>query len=219
MIDADGQGTADVLLQRILTGGNDGASNELLQAFFQGLPVQRLLLLLRSDSEDAVKAGAWIASELGQQAEPLLAELASLLDHPARYVRFFVIDAILATATSEDGNAVARAVSKLRDPDEAVRWKALRFLAKASEAQLAAASDYLNDVELRSQLQWLLGEATDADNVVARLDEADELNQLVAAAASARLAARDPTPLERAAVSGHPEVRSFAGEELEGLRR
>jgi hypothetical protein len=217
-MEENGPEVTRALLQRVLAGGDDEAANELLQAFFRGLPVERLLLLLRSDSEDAVRAGAWIASELGEQAEPLVAEFASLLDHPARYVRFFLVDAVLASATSRDGDAIARAVSKLRDPDEAVRWKALHFLAKASEDQLAAGSDCLADPELRSQLQWLLTDAMDPIEVLARLDADDVLGQMVAAAAAARLATQDPTPLERAAASGHPEVSSFASEELEGRR-
>ncbi len=218
MIDADGQRAGELLLRRMLAGGDVEAANELLEAFFGGLPVERLLLLLWSDSEDAVKAGAWIASELGAQAQPLLPELARLLDHPARYVRFFLLDAILASASTEDGEAVARAVSKIRDCDEAVRWKALQFLSRASEDQLAAAIECLTDPELRSALQWLLSDGTDARRVVTRLQEEDDLGKLVAAAAAARIAAHDPWPLQRAAISDHAEVSSFASQEMEGLR-
>lgn len=219
MIDKNGPEAAEALLQRVLTSGDDQAASELLEAFFRGLSLDRLHVLLRSDSEDAVRAGAWIASELGEHAQPLVAELALLLDHPARYVRFFVVDAILASASSQDGHAIARSVSKVQDPDGAVRWKALHFLAKASKAQLAAGIDCLTDNELRSNLQWLLEEASDPAVVMTRLDAADRLGQLFAGAAAARLAGHDLTALTHAAHSANSEVSSFAKEEMEGLRR
>ncbi len=69
MIDAR---AADELIERLLAGGDHEAAHDLLSAFFHGLSLDRLLLLLQSDSEEAAKAGAWIASELGQRAEPLI---------------------------------------------------------------------------------------------------------------------------------------------------
>jgi hypothetical protein len=49
------------------------------------------------------------------------------------------------------------------------------------------------------------------------LDAQDELSQLFAAVAAARLGPRNPIALERAAESEHPAVSSFAAEELESL--
>jgi hypothetical protein len=126
---------------------------------------------------------------------PVIADIAALLDHHLRYVRCFAVDAVLASATAEDGAAVAAAVGLIDDPDDAVRWKALTFLAWASADQLAAGGD-----------------------VLAALDDLGRLARVFAAAATVRLARLDRGPLERAAVSADPEVSTFAREQLESGR-
>jgi len=123
------------LIDRLRAGGNDSAANDLLTEVFRGHPVESLRRLLHSDEETAVKAGAWILSELGVRAAPMMADIVALLGHPLRYVRFFALDAVLASATSEDGVAVATAIGLINDPDDAVRWKALTFLAWARADQ------------------------------------------------------------------------------------
>lgn len=211
----------DQLLAHILRGGNGSATNELLDAFFDGYPIERLCLLLQSDEEHAVKVGAWLASELGEKVTPLMSELSQLLDHPLRYVRFFILDAILISATHECGEVVARAIRLIQDPDEAVRGKTLSFLTNATSQQLTTALPYLNNQTIKALLVWLL----DADNpqidqqvMMMKLDDAGSLTRMFAVAASARLAQRDQGLLEHAATSTDPEVSSFANEQLRTLR-
>jgi len=211
----------DRLLEHILAGGNDSAANALLNEFFRGYPIARLRLLLQSKDENAFKAGAWIASELGRSIGPLVRELPQLLDHPSRYVRFFVLDAILAGATDEHGEAVARAVLSIRDPDEAIRWKALRILARATKDQLAGSMPYLDDSSVPTLLTWLLSlrdTKMDAQDIVTRLDNRDPLIRMFAVAAAARFNRYDLIPLERAAASMDPVVNSFAKEEIESFK-
>lgn len=207
----------DELLERFLDAPDDAAANELLSAFFAGYPVERLRVLLRSDNEEAVRAGAWIASELSESAAPLMDDLSRLLDHPAKYVRFFVIDAVLGSASCEHGATVARAVMRIRDGDQAVRWMTLHLLSKASKDQLVASLPFLGEQGLAEHVQWLLAAGENIDEVCARLSVGDEVAQMFAAAAAARLSGKDQAGLQHAAASSHPEVRSFAREELEGL--
>ncbi len=209
-------------MDRLCAGGDDSSANELLTAAFRGYPVENLRRLLHSDEETAVRAGAWILSELADRAAPMMADIVALLGHPLRYVRFFALDAVLgsARATAEDGAAVATAIGLIDDPDDAVRWKALTFLAWASVDQLAGSVAHLRP-PLRELTQWLVragGGVAIGRDVLAALDDPDRRARVFAAAATVRLARLDRGPLERAAASTDPEVSAFAREQLESGR-
>jgi hypothetical protein len=207
-------------MEHILKGGDDSAPDELLDEFFDGYPIDKLRLLLQSNVEQAVVSGAWIASELGRMAAPLIDELSQMLDHPSREVRFYLLDPLLCATAQEHGEAIARAVLLVRDADEAVRWKVVRFLARATREQLTAAVPHLDSDRVATLLTWLLSSGNTIENkrdIVTRLNDADPLVRLFAAAAAARLEPDDLGALERAAASTDPEIRSFAESELEIL--
>jgi hypothetical protein len=200
----------------------DRAANELLNQIFDGYPVQNLRRLIRSDEDQAVKAGAWVVSELGAGAAEVLDEVDYLLRHPVRDARFFALDAVLAAASSDHGAMIATAIMLITDQDQAVRRKALRLLARASTGQLAAAVRYKPDSRAASLAAWLVsyaGDQTHRPEVLVRLGDSDRETRLFAAAAAVRLADRDRAPLERAAESDDPDIRLFAQDELAIMRR
>jgi hypothetical protein len=212
---------ADQLLSSIGTHEDGYAANELLGEFFAGYPVHKLNRLLGSLNQREVEVGAWIASELGARAAPLLDELRTLLRHSSRKVRFFVLDSILAAATTAHGEAIARAVEMVSDSDAAVRWKAMHFLARASDDQLTASLPYLDKRWFTPHVSWLLncGRAGEPGDVIARLDDKDPASRLFAAAAAARIVTRDSSALEYATGSVDTEVSSFARDYLRALGR
>jgi hypothetical protein len=212
----------DELITGLIAGGPDTLTNELLAEVFHGYPVTELRRLLYSDTEAAVRAGAWIVSELAADAAPLIDDIAVLLGHRLRYVRFYAVDAALTAARPADGPVIARVIGMINDPDDAVRWKVLDFLTRASDEQLAAAVPLLTDATLRMHAGWLLRAATDpaaAADVLARLDHPDRLARVFAVAAAARQAELDRSLLERAVGSADEEVSSFAREHLEWPHR
>lgn len=211
--------SGDLLISRIVAGGDDSAAHDLLNEFFSGYPVERLRRLLQSEEESAVKAGAWIASELGEQVAPLIDELTGLLSHPSKYVRFFVLDSILIAGTPEHGQALAAAVQMIQDSEDAIRWKAMNFLARASESQLTASVPYVANRSVAELTEWLI----DSDRrlntvaVIRRLEDGNQLVRMAAGAAAVRLASRDRSALEHAAASSDPTIKSFADEHLRFL--
>lgn len=210
----------DELLAQVAAHSQDDAVQQLLGEFFKGYPIEKLRLLLGSTNENAVKAGAWIASELGSSVSPLNGDLLPLLDHPARYIRFFVIDAVLGYATAEHGEATAKAIRLTRDTDDAVRWKALNFVAKADLDQLLASLPFQTDTKLAELTTWLtnlLGSPWKRTEIVNKLDDQERLVRLFAATAAARVAKSDMVPLQHAAGSGDEEVSSFARDEMKVL--
>lgn len=205
----------DHLISRIVGNGDDEATHDLLNEFYSGYPVERLRRLLQSNEARAVEAGAWIASELGELIVPLIPELSKLLSHPSRHVRFFVLDALLNAATAEHGRALGAAVERIQDTDEAVRWKAMNFLARASDEQLIASIPFIGSGDVADLVQWLIDSDRKLDTiaVVRRLEDADRLPRIVAAAAAVRLASRNEAALERAVASVDREINSFAREQ------
>ena len=170
------------LVERILGGDDDGrAANQLVTELRGGVSVQVLRPLLFSDDDAVVAIGTWVASELGGLAAPLSAELEDLLRHPNREVRFFAIDAVAPTSAA----AIPALVD---DPDPAVRWKAMTFLASTPQ-QTSTASPAA---------------------IVAALASPDAHTRRLAAVAAVRLAPRDPGPLSAAAEAADPEIRKFA---------
>jgi hypothetical protein len=215
-------------LEHILQGGNGQAASHLLQEFGDGYPLDRLHLLLESESEEAVAAGAFIAAELGVGGAPLLTEAARLLERTfatvsrRRWVQSDVVDVIVVNATPEHGALIARAVRLIEDVDEAARWTALNFLVNASKDQLGAALPYLANTSIARYLAWLLdSEDTPGrdQDILAKLGDADPLTRRFAAAAAARLSQHDVVLLQRAADSSDVDVRSFAEHKLGVIRR
>lgn len=208
----------DQLIARMLKGRDDVLANDLLGEFFSGYPVENLRPLLRSTDEGIAKTATWLASELGERAIPIFDAVVPMLRHGSRYVRFFAVDTVLVCATEEHGEAIARTIGLLLDGDDAVRWKALMFVAKASRGQLSASLPYQSNRELGALTSWILGLDQEggvvANEVTSKLDDHQPLVRLFAAAAAVRFSFSVPALLKRAAESSDAEVASFASEQL-----
>ncbi len=204
--------SGDELVRRLLAGEDYDIAGDLLSAFYHGFPVSNLRLLLRSVDDNAVKSGVWIASELGEKAAPLIEDLSRLLNHPLVYVRFFALDTILLCASGAHSVEIARSVALVLDPDSGVQWKAMRFVSRATEEQLSAGLNSL-DNPLKDRVRWLLS-VDQPDEIVAALNSADDLVRVFGVVAAARSCDQDSTPLAFAASSSDSVISSFAEEEL-----
>lgn len=214
----------DVLIEHILTGGDtDGEiSNDLIGEFYsRGYPVEKLIPLLRSENDETVKTGAFLAEELGAKAAPLMPELMRLLEHEDRNVRYDILDAVLAAATASDGEVIARAIALIDDRDRAVRSKTLNFLARADREQLAAGLPHVADRDVAAGLGWLVEveESVADEQLVSRLIAEDRLVRWFAAVAAARAFRRDPELLNRVAESSDDELREFAESQQRRFQR
>ncbi|GAA3127906.1 MULTISPECIES: hypothetical protein [Nonomuraea] len=211
--------TGDDLMARILARPADDEvrgrlANDLLNELFDGYPVDNLRALLRSGDDDAVQTGSWLLSELGERAASLLDEAPALLAHPRRQVRFFAVEfVLLAAEEQEDAAVLAQAITLSRDPDTAIRWKVLHFLAMASTEQLMLGLSRLADPELGRHTAALVAADTgepDPGEVVSGLAGDDPVARLFAAATATRMAEEDPALLRHAARARDEEVSSFA---------
>jgi len=196
------------------------AANDLLREVLRGYPAQNLGRLIHSDSTKAVADGAFVVSELRAQAAPILDEVDFLLGHPLREARFDALDAALTAASIEHGAILAKAVMLVADADQAVRWKALRFLANATPDQLTAAAAYLADRHVADLATWLASAGSDPvslPDIRSRLQDPDKATRMFAAAAASRVPATSRQGLEDAAASDDTDIRHFAADAIELL--
>ncbi|MGA2597104.1 MAG: hypothetical protein ABSH09_08950 [Bryobacteraceae bacterium] len=197
----------------------ESLANELLKQYQRGSPLDSLRRLLASESDRLVDKGVWIASELGSDGKPLLPDIVRLLGHRSKKARFWSIDCILLWAGLSNGYEVASVVPLVDDLEEAVRWKAMGFLALAAREQLEAAVGQLAVADPESvylgELRWTLASAgADPDQISDSLKSPSSLRRKFAAAAAFRIAKTDPETLRRAARSNDQEIAQFAGDML-----
>lgn len=211
---------AQDILERILknprTSVNDALANDLLREFHRGRPVHDLRRLLLASDVEITKIGVWIVSELGEKASSLLPEIARMLTHDSRDVRFWAIDAMLMCATPRDGRDLAVMVSRAADDsDEAVRWKAMDIMARASIEQLTAALRHLEQENSSSihiaGLRWLVGSCGwNYDEINSLLQSDSPILRKYGAIAAARAATIIPGALGVAILSEDEDVKRFA---------
>jgi len=72
-------------------------SNDLAHAVYAEDCPELLIPLLESHNDEVLHAGIWIASELGQQSYSLLPHIIGLITHEDSYIRYYVLDCILAS--------------------------------------------------------------------------------------------------------------------------
>jgi hypothetical protein len=201
----------DELLRTVAAGGSGYATNELLNAFLRGYPIEKLRELLRSSDREALKRGIWLAAELTEHALPLLDDIRVLLEHPDRYVRYYAIEVMLWTNRPEHGAPLAEAITHVEDPDAVVRSEALQLLARASDDQLEWALPHLapNLADLTRQFLTTRGLPDDNKDVSS---ERDSLAHAFSLVASARRG--DQARLREALTASDEALRFFAEDEL-----
>ena len=214
------------LIERILANPDrsdlDELANELLSEYYRGSDLSSLRDLLRSGDHRIVACSTWIACELGEVGKPLLPEVKHLLGYPSKGVRFWAIECVQEWAGPSNGHEIASTVALVDDAEQAVRWKAMVFLALASREQLQAAVDRLTAADPESpyldELRWMLAPAgANPDQIADAIERPSSLRQKFAVAAAFRIAKSDPGPLRRAMSSDDPDVAQFAGDMLKRI--
>jgi hypothetical protein len=209
----------DELIARILDGDETGLGNELLNECWRGYPVERISGLLRSDVESAVKAGAFIASELAERSRPLLTDIEPLLNHRDTWVRGDAIDTVNLAATVDHEEIVARAIERVTDDDRSIRFSAFTLLAASTRERLEEAWVFIHDDDVKEALRSVLDEeaAVSSADIRRRLVDGSQLVRLFGLLSAARMSDRRADDLLAASEVADEEVRSFALREA--LRR
>jgi len=114
--------------------------NDLLSEFGRGFAIENLRRLSTPHTEGDL---AFLVSELGKKARPVLDEIVDLLQSASPRVRGDAIGALSQCTTWEDGPEVAKIVEGLGDPHPGVRWTAGNALRYMGSQTLEAGLEYL----------------------------------------------------------------------------
>lgn len=206
----------NIITQHPCGPATDVLANDLLRAFARGHPLDELKPMLSSDDIDVQRIGAWILSELGSKATPLLGEIEKLLSCADWRIRFWIVDAVLMCVGPGGGHMIAEiALMATDDPESAMRWKAMDFLTRASNAQLRSAIAFLEKDDAHPAhvigLQGLINErVADTRQLVSLLMAEDPAVRKYAAVAAVR--ARDADALSFARSVSDEDIRGFAAD-------
>ena len=167
-------------------------ANRILGGVHRGESVEVLRPLFDAGDVECTKSLTFILSELGLRSIEAMGWLNALLDYPDEFVRHYIITAVQHSGSLEDGDVVAKAISKIRDT-RPVALAATRFLAMGSLHQIATAVPFLEG-DLGEAVRWLAGEDLDEWE---RYSSYGGVLAFVAVAAAYRLRVLgNPSPLE-----------------------
>lgn len=197
-------------------GGERGPQTTYYECF-RGYPVENVSMLLQSDNEVVTQSGAWIASELGRDARPILNCLLPLFKHRNVRVRYYSVETVLTAASDENGEIVGGAVALITDQERPVRQMAFQLMTRADSSLLAAGLLFIEDPGTAALLEWVLKGEGDSGDIEVRLHESNSLKQVFAVIAAARIYTRSPQYLQVATSLGESDAHSFAISELRWL--
>lgn len=204
------------LITAVLERPQDGRrANLLLNALYSGLPVSSLTPLLANSSDEVVQTGAWLLSEIGYRAKPLLPEASRLLCHQSAIVRYLVIDCILVCASEKDFEIAINVVQLLDDSHKGVRKRAMFCFAQMDKSVLLTIFEHAALTSLTSKQIAGLNLIAEADKLGsdalnARLLSQDPLDRRFAVIAAARMRQVWPSPLSLAMSIDDEDVSEFA---------
>ncbi len=138
--------TPNEMIETLLRDGPEAAdgkiANDLLSEFWRGYPIENLRRLF---APAARGAAAFLVSELGEKARPLIGEIVGLVDADNPRIRGDAILALSMCTTWEDGWAVGKVITALDDPHDGVRRTTVDALRYMESRTLEAGFRYLQD--------------------------------------------------------------------------
>lgn len=194
-----------------------GKSNELLQHYFRGYPVESLRPLLLHPDAGVKRVALWLAAELPQQMGGLLDCIIPFLADSNVFERQHALQTVFLCAKGDDLDKMLHVFLALEDPDPTLRERTMSLLLNASVEQLSAASgDRRNRLGPSRNLHAagitvLVQEPPLESNLLEQLITHEEpLFRRYAAIAAERNWETRPDAALAAERSAEPDIREFA---------
>lgn len=191
-----------------------GRSYDLLQEYFHGFPLETLRPLLKNRDALVQRAAAFVGSELGKKAAPLVDDFVPLISSGNRYLAYHAMEVLVVCARGALADRFSHVLKALECDDEVLRALAMRLVSRADLAQIGAAASALGAARLdaahdRGLFVLRQADQATAEGVEALLDAPWPLDRKYGGIAARRLALSQPALVERAALSEDTEVRRF----------
>ena len=206
--------TGEDLLAELLTDPRKfvekGRPYALLQAYFQGLTIESLRPLLRSDNPWIQSAAGYVASELGGRARDLTDDIVVLLGSSEPLVQNYAMEVL---AVCDTGGRFVHVIEVLESQHMGLRLQAMDLVARASAQQLEGALDAFQSQKLATHVQGLsvllAGDRDHSNDVIAELQDSDPLVRRYGAIAVKRFGLSDSRHVCEVISGGDSELRSF----------
>jgi hypothetical protein len=195
-----------------------GRAYQLLEEYFSGLAVETLRPLLRHENTLVRHAAVFVASELGQEASPLLDDVVPLIESDDRFVSYHALEVTVVCATGPLADRFIAIPRALESRDDVVRVLAMRLLTRADPTQLEAAAARADQIAINKEvhsrgLLMLAGSASrDPRDVRLMLSDKHPIARMYGAVAAKRLREKSPDLLQFAAELPDISISRFAHE-------
>jgi hypothetical protein len=203
--------TADDLLHDLRSNPESfrksGRSYDLLECFFRGHTLLDLSGLLADPNEIVKQTGAWIASELGRNARPIIRDVAVLLTYPERRVRYYALEVLAVCAVGSDVEWYGAVLEAIRDVDAVIRDNVARMIVGAHTDQVEGG---LNAAGGRWPSLLAFRSPPNEQLIQSCLASVDESEQRVGVIATCRAHGATSAPFSALGKSPHTEVRRLA---------
>ena len=108
-----------------------GDAYALLQEFFGGCLTEMLRPFLNHQNVFVRKSAVWVASELGEQALPVVLDVLPLLDSGDRYLAYHAMEVVAVCAVNQAARLFRHIALALETEDNVLRNLAMRLVANA----------------------------------------------------------------------------------------
>lgn len=213
------------LIQNLLTNpikfNKEGKAYQLLQKYFDEMPLETLRPLLKNSDVEVNRAAVWIASELGRDANEIFDDVLPLVNSNDRYIKYHALEIIMVCSFEEKSEEIVHVIKALSSNDEVIRILAMRLISNASESQLQASVRIFeeNASSDKHHLQGLLT-LLDRNNItyealLQMIDDSNPLTRKYGVIAAKRSLNKFSDAIKYAADSTDIDVRKFAEEVIE----
>lgn len=167
--------------------------------------------LLRSTELPVRRVAASIVSELGAQGSELLNDVLPLIDSGDRSLTFDAMESAAVCATGARAPKYLCIVTKLGDPDPAVRRLSMFLMSKADVSQLEAAYGLVEgrNSEHQEGLRLLLDTSVSDEKVLAFIYSDHPLRRRYGGVAASRLYEKNSQLIDEAEALADDDVVSF----------
>ncbi|MGK4009218.1 hypothetical protein WMF31_41850 [Sorangium sp. So ce1036] len=212
---SDGEQLISDLLADSRKFDEGGRAYALLQRYFEGLPLETLRPLLRSEDAFVQRAASFVASELGGKASSVIDDIVPLVSSTDRHVQWYAMEVLAVCGKGEHAEKFAHVVRMLRSADDALRRLAMRLMANADISQLDAVRRYFEhwgqryETHRQALMTLTVGDSIDPVTVATMLRHEDALVRRYGAIAARRLVREYPDLMSQVRSSEDPDLRSF----------
>jgi len=208
------------IIQELLTDParfyEQGRGYQLLEAYFDGLPIETLRPLLNHKDRRVRREVVWVASELGREARSLIHDAIPLIYDGDPDIQYYALEIVMVCSFAEHVEHFVHVVRSLQSDDKLIRGLAMYLVSNAEVSQLEAGvrlfgSPSFSDKLHKQGLSNLLKDDILApEQVLMMIDDKEPLVRKYGTIAAKRLIEKFPKLIANAISSADPEVRKFS---------